>query len=69
MQEMATRSPEYCYYPLPEEDWILDVDATIKQLYGHQEGAEVSYNPTKPGKAFPYYPHILHGGDKVNSGL
>jgi len=40
---------KYCYDPLLEEDWILDVDATIKQLYGRQEGAEVSYNPTEPG--------------------
>ena len=47
---------KYCYEPLLEEDWILDVDATIKQLYGHQEGAEVSYNPTKPGRPS----HIVH---------
>jgi hypothetical protein len=30
--------------------WILDCDTTIKLLYGHQDGAEVSYNPTKPGR-------------------
>ena len=30
--------------------WILDVDTTIKLLYGHQAGAEVGYNPTKPGR-------------------
>lgn len=27
--------------------WILDCDSTIKLLYGHQDGAEVSYNPVK----------------------
>ena len=47
---------KYCYEPLLEEDWILDVDTTIKQLYGRQEGAEVSYNPTKPGRPS----HIIH---------
>ena len=31
-------------------DWILDCDTTVKLLYGHQEGAEVGYNPTKPGR-------------------
>lgn len=46
----------HCYEPLLEEDWILDVDTTIKHLYGHQEGAEVSYNPTKPGRPS----HIIH---------
>jgi hypothetical protein len=36
--------------------WILDVDTTIKLLYGHQAGAEVGYNPTKPGRPS----HTLH---------
>ena len=39
-----------CYEPLLTEPWILDVDVTIKSLYGHQEGAEVGYNPHKPGR-------------------
>jgi hypothetical protein len=30
--------------------WVLDLDATIKPLYGRQEGAEVGYNPHKPGR-------------------
>jgi Transposase DDE domain group 1 len=45
-----------CYEPLLCEPWILDVDATIKPLYGHQEGAEVGYNPQKPGRPA----HIIH---------
>jgi len=32
------------------EKYILDIDNTVKPLYGHQEGAEVSYNPKKPGR-------------------
>ena len=31
-------------------DWILDCDTTVKPLYGHQAGAEIGYNPTKPGR-------------------
>ena len=30
--------------------WILDCDTTVKPLYGRQDGAEVSYNPTKRGR-------------------
>jgi hypothetical protein len=30
--------------------WILDVDTTIKPIYGRQEGARVGYNPYKPGR-------------------
>lgn len=36
--------------------WVLDVDTTVKPLYGHQSGAEVSYNPHKPGRPS----HVLH---------
>jgi hypothetical protein len=36
--------------------WVLDCDTTIKVLYGHQDGAEVSYNPKKPGRPS----HVLH---------
>ena len=31
-----------------DRPWVLDMDATIKPLYGRQEGAEVGYNPHKP---------------------
>jgi hypothetical protein len=36
--------------------WILDIDTTVKLLYGHQAGAEIGYNPTKPGRPS----HTLH---------
>ena len=36
--------------------WVLDVDSTVKPLYGHQVGAEISYNPRKPGRPS----HVLH---------
>jgi Transposase DDE domain group 1 len=36
--------------------WILDTDTTIKPLYGHQAGAEISYNPRKPGRPS----HAIH---------
>lgn len=31
-------------------DWILDCDTTVKLLFGHQNGAEIGYNPSKPGR-------------------
>jgi hypothetical protein len=30
--------------------WVLDIDVTVKQLYGKQEGAVLGYNPAKPGR-------------------
>lgn len=46
----------YCTDPLLSEPWILDVDTTVKPLYGRQEGAEVGYNPKKPGRPS----HVYH---------
>jgi Transposase DDE domain group 1 len=38
------------YEPLLEEPWVLDVDSTVKPLYGHQQDAKVGYNPSKQGR-------------------
>src|SRR5260370_29303754 len=46
------------YGPLLQEPWILDVDTTVKPLYGHQQDAQVGYNPTKqrrPSHAYHSY--------------
>ena len=45
-----------CYEPLLYEPWILDIDTTVKPLYGHQEGAKIGYNPQKPGRPS----HVYH---------
>ena len=37
------------YEALLEEPWILDVDSSVKPLYGRQQGAKRGYNPGKPG--------------------
>ena len=44
------------YEPLLVEAWALDVDSTVKPLYGHQEEAKVGYNPQKPGRPS----HVYH---------
>ena len=46
--------------PLLNESWILDVDVTVKPLYGHQEGAVKGYNPHKPGRpSHTYHTYFL----------
>jgi hypothetical protein len=47
---------DHCVEPLLSEPWILDVDTTVKPLYGHQEGAAIGYNPKKPGRPS----HVYH---------
>ncbi|MCC6472709.1 MAG: hypothetical protein IT514_03095 [Burkholderiales bacterium] len=36
--------------------WILDAETTVKLLDGHQDAAQASYNPLKPGRPS----HVLH---------
>jgi hypothetical protein len=45
--------------------WILDIDTTVKCLYGRQEGAVVGYNPRKPGRPS----HSYHGYFMANTRL
>ena len=45
---------------LLEAPWILDVDVTIKPLYGKQQGTVVGYNPHKPGRPSHAY-HSYQG--------
>ena len=40
--------------------WIMDVDVTIKTIYGHQEGAENGYNPHKRGRpSHAYHSYMM----------
>lgn len=50
------RHLDYCVTPLLGARWILDIESTVKPLYGHQEGAVVGYNPKKPGRPS----HVYH---------
>jgi hypothetical protein len=54
------KSLDHVTRPLLSEPWILDVDTTVKPLYGEQEGAVVSYNPSKPGRpSHSYHSYLL----------
>ena len=49
-----------CTTPLLGEPWVLDMDSTVKTLYGEQEGAEIGYNPHKPGRpSHAYHTYML----------
>ena len=42
--------------------WILDVDVTVKPVYGKQQGAVVGYNPHKPGRpSHAYHSYQVSG--------
>jgi hypothetical protein len=43
--------------------WICDLDATVKPLYGKQQGALIGYNPMKPGRPS----HCYHSAFMANT--
>ena len=48
--------------PLLSERYIIDIDSTVKPLYGHQEGAVIGYNPKKPGRpSHVHHTYMLAG--------
>jgi len=53
------------YAPLLGVPWVLDIDSTIKTIYGHQEGAEVGYNPHKRGRPSHVYHTYLMGAARL----
>ncbi len=55
----------HCVEQLLSEPWVLDVDTTIKPLYGHQEGAVLGYNPKKPGRPSHCYHTYSMAGTRL----
>jgi hypothetical protein len=45
---------DYTTRPLLSEPWILDIDTTVKPLYGHQQGAVVSVDIEVPHGGITY---------------
>ena len=59
------RHLDHCLEPLLSERWILDIDTTVKPLYGRQEGAVVGYNPRKPGRPSHCYHTYSMAGTRL----
>ena len=54
-----------CVEPVLSQSWILDIDVTIKTIYGRQQGAELGHNPHKPGRPS----HAYHSYFMANTRL
>jgi hypothetical protein len=59
------RQTDKTFAALLERDWVLDLDATVKTLYGHQEEARVGYNPMKPGRPSHVYQVMVLAAAKL----
>ena len=46
--------------PMTAYDWILDIDSTVKPVFGHQEGAKIGYNPSYKGRpSYSYHSYFI----------
>jgi len=60
--EWLEASLQRCYAVMLPTPWILDIDTTVKPLYGHQQGAVLGYNPHKPGRpSHAYHSYMMSG--------
>lgn len=55
--------------PVLSLPWILDIDTTVKCLYGHQEGAKIGYNPHKPGRPCHVYHSYFVANLRISLGV
>jgi hypothetical protein len=60
---------DQCTLPLLAEKYIIDIDVTVKPLYGHQEGAVVSYNAKKPGRPSHVHQTYMLAGLRLVMGV
>ena len=50
---------------LLDQPWVLDLDATVKTLFGEQESARIGYNPMKPGRPSHVYQAMVLAAGKL----
>ena len=49
--------------------WILDMDVTVKPLYGRQQGSQIGYNPQKPGRPSHVYHSYFVANLRISLGV
>jgi hypothetical protein len=58
-----------CVKPVLRVPYILDLDCTVKTLYGHQQGAQIGYNPHKPGRPSHAYHSYFMANTRMSLGV
>ena len=49
--------------------YVIDIDNTVKPIFGHQEGAELGYNPQKPGRPSHNFHSYFIGSIRISLGV
>ena len=64
-----SRHEREVYEALLVHRYVIDIDNTVKPIYGHQEGAELGYNPIKPGRPSHNYHSFFIGRARIALGV
>lgn len=67
--EWLAKNERAVYEALLSEEYIADIDSTVKTVYGEQEGAENGYNPRKPGRPSHNYHSLFVGSLRIVLGV
>lgn len=55
--------------PMLRHEHVIDIDSTVKPIFGHQEGAELGYSPAKPGRPSLNYHTFFIGMARIVLGV
>ena len=69
LDEWLSRQERNVFEKLIEYDYVLDIDNTVKPIFGHQEGAELGYNPQKPGRPSHNFHSFFIGALRISLGV
>lgn len=65
LDEWLTNHEREVFITLLQFPYIVDWDNSVKTIYGHQEGAEIGYNPHKPGRPSHNYHTLFIGSVRM----
>lgn len=69
LDEWLARHEKDVFDKLLTYQYILDIDNTVKPIFGHQEGAQLGYNPQKPGRPSHNYHSYFIGSIRISLGV
>lgn len=69
LDEWLARHEKDVFDKLLTYQYILDIDNTVKPIFGHQEGAQLGYNPQKPGRPSHNFHSYFIGSIRISLGV
>ena len=69
LDDWLSRHEKDVFGKLTDHQYVLDIDSTVKPVFGHQEGAELGFNPHKPGRPSHNFHSYFIGAIRIALGV